>query len=207
MRLILVRHGESEGNAAGVLQGLLDFGLTPLGRAQADALTERLKSEQIDRLIASPLRRAADTANIVAEGTGQEIIWDDALKEYDIGEASGLTGAQMREKYPTSAEAYVRGDHHRFPGEEGRDVFHARIDAFVQRIRQEPGTTLVIAHGGVVAAMCYNVLGLDPKRRGMFSIANCSITEVQEDRRGQLVLHRQNDSCHLEGIVTEVDRG
>ncbi len=207
MRLILVRHGESEGNAAGVLQGVLDFGLTQRGRLQAKALAGRLKSEPIDRLIASPLRRAADTANIIAARTGHKIAWDDSLKEYDIGEASGLTGAQMRERYPTSAEAYVRGDHVRFPGEEGRDVFHARIDAWVRSIRQQPGTTLAVAHGGVVAAICYNVLGLDPKRRGMFSIANCSITEVQEDRRGQLVLHRQNDSCHLEGIITEIDRG
>ena len=106
MRLILVRHGESEGNALGVLQGVLDYGLTPRGLLQAEALAERLKSEHIDRIVASPLRRAAGTAEIIAQRTGHEIIWDDALKEYDIGEASGLTGAQMREKYGSIVEEY-----------------------------------------------------------------------------------------------------
>ncbi|MFN0146093.1 MAG: histidine phosphatase family protein [Dehalococcoidia bacterium] len=207
MKLILIRHGESEGNAAGFVQGRLDFGLTALGRAQAEATAERLRGLKIDRLVSSPLKRAFDTASVFSAAIGIEIESEPGLMEYDMGAASGLTGPQIREKFPEMMAAWQKGIRPTFPGEEGRDEFHARVQDVLQRFAATKQTIAAVAHGGVVSAVCYQVLGMDRSRRGSFETANCSITEVALDRAGHLVLVRQNDTCHLDGLLTAVDRG
>lgn len=207
MRLLLVRHGESEGNAGGFVQGRLDYGLTDLGRAQAQATADRLRDVKVDRLISSPLRRAHETALWIAAAAGREVEPEPGLMEYDMGEASGLTGPEIREKFPHVVEAYQKGLRPSFPGEEGREAFHGRVAEVLQRFVGTKETVVAVAHGGVIAAVCYQVLGMEPHRRGAFEAWNCSITEVVEDRSGRLVLLRQNDTCHLDGILTTADRG
>lgn len=206
MRLILVRHGESEGNAGGFVQGHLDFGLTALGRVQAHTTAERLASMKVDRLISSPLLRASETASIIGTAIGHSVEHEPGLMEYDMGAASGLTGAQIRERFPEVIASFQKGLRPAFPGEEGRDVFHTRVRAVLDGLAGRDQTIVAVAHGGVVGAICQIVVGLDSSRRGAFEAANCSITEVGVDRMGRLVLLRQNDTCHLD-IVTAVDRG
>jgi broad specificity phosphatase PhoE len=201
-RLILVRHGQSEGNASGVVQGHLDFGLSELGRLQAEATARRLAAESIDRVVASPLLRAHGTAEAIADALGLEVEAERGLLEYDIGVISGLTGPQIRERFPEIAAAFARGERPRFEGEEGRDVFLARIREVLERLRSLGGTSVAVAHGGVVGAACYAALGLDYTRPGMFQAANCSITELVEGRHGGLVLQRHNDTCHLRGLTS-----
>ena len=206
MRLIFVRHGESEGNAAGIIQGRLDFGLTPLGRAQAQATAEKLAAMKFDRLVSSPLKRAFETASIIAGATGHSVDSDEALAEYDMGAASGLTGPQIREKFPELIEARQKGAPWSFPGEEGRDVFNARVREFVEAFTADE-TVVAVAHGGVVGAVAFHVLGMRPEHRGSVSTANCAITEVERDRLGRLVIRYMNDTCHLDGLLTAMDRG
>ncbi|MCC6388369.1 MAG: histidine phosphatase family protein [Dehalococcoidia bacterium] len=207
MRLLLVRHGQSEGNAAGIVQGSMDFGLTELGVLQARVTAERLAREEVHRIVSSPLRRAADTARAIGECLGVPVEYRDGLKEYDIGEASGLTAAQIRERFPEIAEARRRGERLPYPGEEGRGVFHERLHGVLDELRAMGGTTVAVAHGGVVGAICQIVVGLGPRHRGLFEAANCSVTEIARDAGGRLVIVRHNDTCHLEGIVTRIDRG
>jgi broad specificity phosphatase PhoE len=207
MRLLLVRHGQSEGNFAGVVQGRLDFSLTPLGIRQAEATAERLAAEQVDRILSSPLRRAMETALVISERLGLPIEQEPGLMEYDMGEVSGLTGAEIRERYPEFVAQWQKGLRPAFPGEEGRDAFHARVGAVLEAAGEKRETVVAVAHGGVVSAVCYAVMGLDPQRRGIFETANCALTEVRRDRTGRLVLMKHNDTCHLDGIVTDIDRG
>ncbi len=207
MRLILVRHGESEGNAAGVIQGRLEYGLTPTGLRQADLVADRLGAAGAARIISSPLVRAVQTANVIAAKSTLEVTFDEGLAEYDIGEASGLTGPQLRERFPEVINARTSGKRIAFPGEEGRDAFHKRLHESLERARTMHGTTIAVAHGGVISAMCHMVVGLDLHRPGAFQVGNCSLTEVAEDRGGRFVLVSHNDLCHLEGLETTVDRG
>ena len=207
MRLILVRHGESEGNARGVLQGHTDFGLSALGEEQARATAERLARESVDRIISSPLRRAAETAAMIAERLGLLVEPEPGLMEYDIGVASGLTGAELRERHPQIMEAYARGERPQFEGEEGRDVFEARLLLVLESLRLREETVVAVAHGGVVSALCASIVGIDGRRPGIFQSANCSITELITDRGGQVVIRQHNDTCHLSTMVTTVDRG
>jgi len=207
LRLILIRHGESEGNATGVIQGHLDFGLSGLGERQATASAARLRNEGIDRILTSPLKRAADTARAIAEAAGLVATPEPALMEYDVGVISGLRPHEIRERYPEISAAFARGERLAFPGEEGRDVFHKRLNGLLDVVRASDETVVAVAHGGVVSAFCYMVLGMDLARRGMFQVANCSITEIATDRAGRLVVARQNDTCHLRNMTTSADRG
>lgn len=207
MRLLLVRHGQSEGNASGIVQGHLDFDLTEIGRMQAEATAERLRTEKIDRIIASPLKRAFHTAAVIAEPHGLEVGPVRDLMEYNLGEVSGLTGAQIREKYPEVGQAFARGARPTFPGEEGREVFAARVRGVVESWAEARETVVAVAHGGVVTAICYAIAGIDARRPGLFEIANCAITEIALDRAGRRLIARHNDTCHLEGLLTRIDRG
>jgi broad specificity phosphatase PhoE len=207
VRLILVRHGESLGNAAGVLQGRLDYGLSDLGTLQAELTARRLSESGAGRVLTSPLLRATATAGRIAEALALDVEPEPDLAEYDIGEGAGLTPPELRERFPEMLTARASGRRFLFPGEEGRDVFHRRLSGALERLRELDGTTVAVAHGGVISAMCHMVIGLDLHRPGAFMVGNCSLTEITQDRAGRLVLVRHNDVCHLEGIETMVDRG
>jgi len=207
VRLLLIRHGESQGNAGGFIQGHLDFELTALGREQAEATAARLLSDSIDRIVTSPLLRASTTAEAFGAALALPLEREWGLAEYDAGHISGLTGAMVRERFPAVGEAWARGERPVYPGEEGRDVFATRVGAVLDSLRAREGTTVVVAHGGVIGLLCSMVVtGSDVGRPGIFRVGNCSITEVVEDRAGRLVLARHNDACHLEK-VTALDLG
>ena len=87
MTLILVRHAQSEANAAGVFTGSMDVSLTDLGRRQAAALAERLAGMTVTAVYSSTLRRAQDTARPTAERFGLEVQAVEALRESGLGEA------------------------------------------------------------------------------------------------------------------------
>lgn len=203
MRLILVRHGQSEGNAGGVIQGHLDFGLTDLGRRQAQATARRLQTEPVVRVLSSPLARALQTAGAIAAEHAVAVEPEHGLLEYAIGDIAGLTAAQIAERYPEIPAAYRRGERPVFPGEEGRQAFNARIRAVMEAWSADPKVTVAVAHGGVISALCYLVLGMDHSRPGVFQVANCSLTELTLDRTGRPVITRHNDVCHLAGITTQ----
>lgn len=207
MRLLLVRHGQSTGNSSGVIQGHLDFELSELGWLQARATAKRLAGETVDRLVSSPLRRATETAGLIAGELGLEVETDPALLEYNIGMIAGMTGAEVRDRHPEIVEAYRRGERPVLPGEEGRDVFLTRVSGALEILRDSGQTVVAVAHGGVIGAFCYTALGLDYRLPGMFEVANCSITEIRLDRSGRLVLQRHNDTCHLGELTTVLDAG
>jgi len=209
LRLILVRHGESEANARGIIQGRLDFGLSELGRLQAERVAERLQGEDVLRIVTSPLIRAAQTAETIGASCGIAPEADPALMEYDAGEISGLTGEEIRRRYPEVLVTYARGERPRFAGEEGREVFAARLASVLARLTSGPEgeTTVAVAHGGVVSAVCHLLVGLDLDRPGVFQVANCSLTVIGRERSGRLAILSHNDVCHLSGIVTTPDRG
>lgn len=207
MRLLLVRHGESEGNANRIFQGRSDFGLTALGRLQAERTAQVLAGAGATALVSSPLRRAADTAAVIAATLGLGVLHDEALLEYDVGEIAGLSVDQLREQHPGIVEAWrASGRRPPLPGEEGRDRFFDRISAFLQGIDwKAEGTTIAVAHGGVINAACHVVLGIEfadfLTSLRTFATRNCALTEVRSDPMGRLVLVRHNDACHLEGLA------
>src|SRR3989442_10687842 len=129
MRLLLIRHAESQGNFERRLQGRREFPLTERGLAQAQALAERLVSLPLSAVYSSPVGRAIQTAEVIAAEACLDAIAEPRLQEYDFGEAvSGLTWPEIREKEPAVIEAFRSGggDFPPHPREESRTPFQDR---------------------------------------------------------------------------------
>lgn len=160
-RILLVRHGESEWNAAGRWQGQADPPLTELGRRQAKAAAAAIGA--VDLVAASDLQRARLTAEIIAgELDVGPVRIDPDLRERDAGAWSGLTRAEIHERWPgfLTDDPVVRSapgltDRHRPPGWEPDEHLLARgLDA-VHRLASAigSGSVLAVTHGGLVYAL------------------------------------------------------
>lgn len=109
-RLIVWRHGETAHNAGGIYQGQLDTELSQVGAQQARVAALVLAARGPDRIVASDLRRAADTARVLAEITGHPVVLDPRLREIDVGAWSGRTHQQVQQDYPAQSAALARGE-------------------------------------------------------------------------------------------------
>jgi broad specificity phosphatase PhoE len=199
VRLILVRHGESVGNYENRLQGQEDYPLTEQGRRQAVLTSHRLHALGTTAVYSSHLLRARETAFAIGERLGIEPSIQQDLSEYHFGELSGMTYAEIRERFGAIANPAERT----YPGEEGRDNFYNRVTSTLWGIAaQHPQETVaVVSHGGPIALFCQSVLGLPYKRPMPFSISNCSLNIIDAsitstESRNAVLLHL-NDICHL----------
>jgi probable phosphoglycerate mutase len=148
-RALLTRHGQSEWNALGRWQGQADPPLTDLGRRQAHEAARSLGT--VDGIWASDLRRAAETAAIIGDDMGvAPVVLDADLRERDAGEWTGLTRAEIEQRYP----AYL-SDGRRPASWESDEQLVARAQCALQRIADAipGGDVLVITHAGVVFAV------------------------------------------------------
>lgn len=108
MKIFITRHGQTEWNALGRLQGRKDIELNEAGRKQAVTTSEKIKNEKIDIIITSPLKRARETAEIINKQFNVEIIADDRLIERCYGDFEGITKPELKEKkiqYPEIDDA------------------------------------------------------------------------------------------------------
>ena len=148
-RMLIVRHGQSEWNAEGRWQGQADPPLSDLGRRQARHAADRLGA--VDVIVASPLVRALHTATTIAEtlGVGPVVVEPD-LQERDAGGFSGLTRAEIEERFP----GYLASGR-RPPGYEPDDALLARTLAALDRIEDtyRGSEILIVSHGGVIYAL------------------------------------------------------
>jgi broad specificity phosphatase PhoE len=148
--LLLARHGETDWNRDGIWQGHGDPPLNDLGRQQAAALAERMREVEIDVLYSSDLRRALETAEILAAAKGLPVTPDPALREMDVGSWTGLTFAQIEDRFPGM-------EHH---DGESREAFSTRVISTFHRIAsRNHGRALVVTHGGVVRALQRHMYG------------------------------------------------
>ena len=167
MRLVFVRHAESVGNAEHRLQGHADFPLSDLGRTQAERLFIRFKAERLEptHVFSSPLKRVAETAQIVSREWPVEVSYTDDLKEYDIGVFSGLTWEEAETAYPQMARAFrTSEDWGEVEGAESLQDIRRRAERVVRGLLEGRGSDDVVvafAHGGIILRMLSVVLGTD----------------------------------------------
>jgi len=163
--IILLRHGESVGNAQARWQGQADFPLTDKGREQALALADRWQAEHrtFDAVVASPLARARETAEIVANALGLTVETDPIWMERDIGEIAGMTGEEVNKRLPdrkfvTPFSAIVGNE-----GEGDWALYLRAGQALHILLRRKPGKYLVVSHGGLLNQVMYAILGITPQ--------------------------------------------
>jgi len=159
---VFLRHGESIGNAQSRWQGQSDYALTERGRAQARALGARWKSEGVkfDLVIASPLSRAKETAEIIASALNVKVEFDPIWLERHIGEMEGLTAEEVRKRpqppYVTPYDS-IGGE-----GEGDWALFLRAGQALHNLLRRPGGSYLIVSHGGLLNQLMNAIIGIAP---------------------------------------------
>jgi len=198
-RFIVVRHGETRWNAEARIQGHGDSELTPAGRAQAEALAERLARERFDLLVSSDLARAHETARIIGARTGHAVVLDARLRERNFGVGEGLTYGELDHEYP-EVFSHVRetDPDYVIPGGESRRQLHERVGAaFVALAREHEGRRVaVVAHGGVLATLYRRIHGLGITTPHPIPIPNASYSSLAFDGI-TWVVEVWGDTAHL----------
>lgn len=167
-RLLLLRHGQSTWNADGRWQGQADPPLSPLGEEQAGDAARRLAPGQFSRIVASNLRRAHRTAEILAEALRLPVEVDPDLREIDVGDWQGLTRAEINERAPGALADWSEGRSESTPGGESRTHLTDRARAALLRAAAagSPGDrVLVVSHGALIRNLD-RAMGLQPQGIG-----------------------------------------
>ena len=180
-RLILLRHGQTDYNVDGRMQGHINSCLTDAGHEQAAEAAPVLASLAPDRLVSSDLRRAVDTAEVVGAACGLPVKFDPRLRETHLGLWQGQTVAEIERDYP-GAIATWRSDPGWAPPEgESRIDVVARSRPVVDELDAEfadsdgvSETVLLVAHGGLIAGLVTGLLELPPSAWPSFGgLGNC----------------------------------
>ncbi len=206
MKIFLVRHGESEGNLGGTLQGCrLDTPLTRRGRRQAEALAVRLAEAEVDDVVASPMARARETAEICAAPHGLAVRLDLELVEFDWGVWTGLPLDDEMDRSVAELRAKWRsGDVDAAPprGESPLDA-GARAAHVLARLRAvRPAAPLVVAHGRFNRILVATLLGRDLARMDEVRQRNGSISIFEWDGEKPATSLVLDDVSHLGGDVS-----
>ncbi|NJC71678.1 histidine phosphatase family protein [Planosporangium thailandense] len=185
-RLLLWRHGQTAWNAANRVQGQLDVDLSAAGRAQAQAAAARLAELHPDLIVASDLRRAADTAAALAAVTGLDVTYDARLRERHYGEWQGLTNPEITARWPEESERWRAGLPVPEFGIEDLDEVGKRVTAALQDVcAANAGATIVVAsHGSAIRRGVVTLLGWpDSVLRTLGIMDNCHWVELRLDTR------------------------
>jgi broad specificity phosphatase PhoE len=201
-RLLLIRHGESEWNRDGIIQGFRDCDLSDLGREQAERLKGRLNQEKIDVAYSSTATRAFDTAQ-AALGHRFDVHPRPDLREINLGEWEGVSAAELKRREPAETELWFRAPSKvRIKGAETLRAFRTRVTTAIDDIRHthHDESIVIVAHGGVICTYLTRLLGLKLDDLWRFKIRNASITRIifpmNEPR-----IEALNDASHLDGAV------
>lgn len=168
--ICLVRHGETNWNAAGILQGQKDTPLNENGRVQAEESGQYLKNLEWDIMITSPLKRAKQTAEIIQKQLQLPLMEMPEFMERGYGAAEGLTPEDRASKFPDKA----------YPGQEERDSFILRVMLGIDKINEEHKgkTVLLVAHGAVINAILAE-LSSGEIGSGKTSLINACISNIE----------------------------
>ena len=196
-RLILARHGQTAWNAEGRAQGHADISLDDGGRRQAEAMASALADLDPTLLFSSDLARARETAAFLEKATGLTAVEDPRLREYDVGERTGLTREEFAERL--GADAALAWDAHAHvdaPGAETVEAVAERIvPASLEVLNQlGPGETgVVVMHGAALRIALAGLLGWPLSAAdSLEAMANCGWAVVVEHGVGRLRLSSYN---------------
>lgn len=200
MNIFIIRHGESVWNREQRVQGRQDPGLSAKGRQQAHAAARRLKGEGIKVVYSSDLKRAAQTAQMIAEASGARLVPEPRLEEMILGAWQGKTIEEVKRLFPKTYAAWKKAPSKaRIPGWEGVPRFNSRIKKIFRAIvKENPDSDVcVVTHWGVIAAFFSMVMKTDfDNFFKTVRIDNCGINKVSF-MKGKAIIQCINDTLHL----------
>lgn len=207
--IIAIRHGQTDWNVAGKLQGQTDIALNADGIAQARQLAASMQEESIDAIYSSDLMRASQTAKIVAQGRTLAVVENSGLRERHFGCFQGMTFAQIEEQEPDAANSwkqrspdFIPGEHldtHAAKGESLRTFFDRVIDAVDTIAAKHLGQNIVlVTHGGVLDVIYRAAAHLDIQAPRTWRLGNTSVSRLLWSPHGKLKLLSWADTSHLD---------
>jgi probable phosphoglycerate mutase len=203
---IFVRHGRTEGNVRRILVGRTDIPLDELGYRQAAAMAEHIENvARPDVIVASPLLRARETAQAIADRLDLPIEIEPGIAELNFGTYEGWSLEELREQQPEFAAQFGDFDvDMHWPGGERLSEFHLRVHTAISSLatRYASHTAVVVSHGGFLGSLAAQLLGTPPNDWSRYRIRNCSVTHL-EIRCDRSIFHRFNDCGHLEMLEAE----
>lgn len=202
IRILLIRHGETDWNRNGRFQGRTEVGLNQRGREQARALALALKDEPIEAIYSSPLTRSMETARIIkAYHPSTPLLEEKGLLEMDLGDFDGMEAQRWAAQYPDFRKAWQKAPSSvTMPGGESLHEVQARAIDALERITQlyPPATTLLICSHNFVnrSILCYAMeIPLDRFRELRQETAALNVLHKQGERLWAEVV---NDGSHLQ---------
>jgi broad specificity phosphatase PhoE len=203
LRLLVVRHGETDWNRARRYQGWQDTPLSETGRSQAEAVGRLLAGERLAAVWSSPLARARDTASIIAGKQELSVREAPAFKEMHFGDWEGLTTAEVSARYPALYQNWRDTPHLVVvPGGEALSEVQKRVLAGLVELRaaHDGETICLVAHGISARILILEALGLGLDRVWSLEIATTGVSEL-EFRGDWAAVHRMNSLVHLDRVA------
>lgn len=200
MRIMLIRHGESGADLLNVHEGRADFELTARGHAQAEAMARYVKSNyNVNRIYASPLRRARQTAKHLSEAIGITVEEDGRLMEFNNGLIAGMDRTEAREKYPHVENLPIHASVYE---QESELEFRFRADYMLSKIiseNPEDSMIAIVAHGGTINQLYRSFLRLPVDADIIFATGDTGIHlwEITKKRR---IVRMSNYLGHLQDM-------
>ena len=200
MRILLLRHGQSEANKEHIIQGHMESPLSDLGRDQAKTVGKKLLDSKItfDAVYSSDLIRATETAKIITKILGiKKIAFDNRLREFSLGDYEGKNSQKLTENERAFLDSCWKDYSIRVPNGETVNEFVSRIKAIFDEIvtsAEEDSTILIVGHGGTLFHILSTILNIYPQDEEWFE--NCSISEIvqsQKDKKWTLVKYNDEE--------------
>ena len=199
MKLILVRHGRTESNRSGRIQGINDAPLDDVGLRQAATTARALASEEPFDLYSSPLPRAWQTAEIIGARAGTQPIELKGLIEMDVGEFEGLSGPQLRERFPKVMRGWDEDPASTvMPGGESLYAVRERAWPATQWLaeRHDSETVVAVTHNFTIHTIVCTTLDMPLNNFRKLRIDLASITRLEISER-ETVVTSLNETWHL----------
>ena len=208
-RILLARHGETEWNKIGRVQGWTDIPLSTVGEAQAEALGRRLRETPLDAVYSSDLGRAAQTAAAAAKTHGLTVQTLPGLREKGYGDWEGLTGADLERDYSELWHRYhvLKDLEAIVPGGETWPQVRARMAAALKVIlAAHPGTdetVLVVGHGASARMLILEALDAPLSTLLRLTLDNASLSRLDFASATDSRVVFLNDTGHIPGVTVE----
>ena len=191
-RICLIRHGETDWNLQGKIQGKTDIPLNTEGIKQAGRCATYLTSSDWDVIITSPLKRARETARLINEQLHLPLVEMLEFEEKHFGDAEGMTYEERALTFPNR----------HYPNQEDNQLFAERLSSGLQTIheRYPNKRVLLVSHGGVINALL-GTLSNGEIGSGKTRLLNACFSHIQFDQR-KWVIENYNQVSHLEKVMS-----
>ena len=201
MRLLLVRHGETDWNLARRYQSYSDVPLNQKGIRQAQYLAQRLSKEKIDAIYSSDLSRATETAILIAKKYEPllAVQCDPRLRELSFGNWEGLNYQEIQEQWHTEVNSWFADPVNVSPPNgETMTQLSARVRSALGELqsKHQDETILIVSHGGIIQVLLCMLLGVGLNRYWQFHVIPAALTEIRIYEAGA-ILDIFNDTSHL----------